>query len=234
MVLWAPVAFAAFTFAQSAQVNVERDGDRLHVSAPQFHFLTGQPLEQLHDGRSVTYVLTVSLQVQRGQARGAGVSRQVVFSYDLWEERFSVARVDEPNTSASHLTAAAAEAWCMDLLSLPTSAAPADKTFVVKLECSLREEGAPVRRCAGDHDAHRPDRPAQPQGAHDAPALGGLVGPAATRGTEKQDGEVKFRAGGQAALPCRRSSTLAASRRLALSAPSSGGLVEGLPAASYP
>ncbi len=143
MVLWAPVAFAAFTFAQSAQVNVERDGDRLHVSAPQFHFLTGQPLEQLHDGRSVTYVLTVSLQVQRGQARGAGVSRQVVFSYDLWEERFSVARVDEPKTSASHLTAAAAEAWCMDLLSLPTSAAPADKTFVVKLECSLREEGAP-------------------------------------------------------------------------------------------
>jgi hypothetical protein len=31
----------------------------------------------------------------------------------------------------------------MDLLSLPASAAPADKTFVVKLECSLREEGAP-------------------------------------------------------------------------------------------
>lgn len=142
MTLWAPVAFAAFTFAQSAQLNVERDGDRLRVSAPQFHFLTGQPLEHLHDGRSVTYVFTVSLQVQRGQARGAGVTRQVIFSYDLWEERFSVARVDEPRTSASHLTASAAEAWCMDLLSLPASAAPADKTFVVKLECSLREEGA--------------------------------------------------------------------------------------------
>ena len=66
----------------------------------------------------------------------------MVFSYDLWEERFSVARADEPKTSASHLTAAAAEAWCVDLLSLPASAAPADKTFVVKLECSLREEDA--------------------------------------------------------------------------------------------
>jgi hypothetical protein len=142
MTLWAPVAFAAFTFAQSAHLSVEREGDRLRVSAPQLHFLAGQPLEQLHDGRSVTYVFTVSLQVQRGQARGASVTRQVVFSYDLWEERFSVARVDDPRTSASHLTAPAAEAWCLDLLSIPASAAPADKTFVVKLECSLREEGA--------------------------------------------------------------------------------------------
>jgi hypothetical protein len=140
--LWAPVVFVAFTFAQSAQLSVERDGDRLRVSAPQLHFLTGPPLDQLHDGRSVTYVLTVSLQVQRGQARGTSLSRQVVFSYDLWEERFSVSRLDDPKTSASHLTAAAAEAWCTDLLSLPVSAAPADKTFVVKLECSLREEGA--------------------------------------------------------------------------------------------
>lgn len=142
MLLWAPLAFAAITFAQSARLNVEREGDRLRFTAPELHFLAGQALERLHDGRSVTYVLTVSLQVERGQARGAGITRQVVFSYDLWEERFSVARLDEPGTSASHLTAAAAEAWCIDLLSLPASAAPADKSFVVKLECSLREEDA--------------------------------------------------------------------------------------------
>jgi hypothetical protein len=142
ILLWAPVAFAALTFAQSARLSVERDGDRLRLSSPDLHFVAGQPLGQLQDGRSVTYVFTVTLQVERGQARGAGLTRQVVFSYDLWEERFTVARVDEPNTSASHLTAAAAEAWCIDLLSLPASAAPADKTFVVKLECSLREENA--------------------------------------------------------------------------------------------
>ena len=143
ILLWAPVAFAALTFAQSARLNVAREGDRLRFSAPHLRLLAGQPLEQLHDGRSVTYVFTVSLHVERGQARGASLTRQVVFSYDLWEERFSVARVDEPTTSASHLTAAAAEAWCIELLSLPASAAPADKTFVVKLECSLREESAP-------------------------------------------------------------------------------------------
>ncbi len=154
---WTLVAFAAFTFAQSAQLSVERDGDRLRVSAPQLHFLSGPPLEQLQDGRSATYVLTVSLQVQRGQARGASLSREVVFSYDLWEERFSVARADDPKTSASHLTAAAAEAWCTELLSLPASAAPADKTFVVKLECSLREDNG------------------QPGGAAPAATLTGLI-----------------------------------------------------------
>lgn len=138
--LWAPVAFAAFAFAQSAHVNVERDGDRLRISAPQLHFLEGQPLEQLRDGRSVRYVFTVALQVQRGQGRGASLTREVIFSYDLWEERFAVARADDSRTAASHLTAAAAEAWCMDLLSLPASAAPAGGSFVLKLDCSVREE----------------------------------------------------------------------------------------------
>ena len=143
ILLLGPLAFAALTFAQSARLHVERDGDRLRLSAPQLHFLAGQPLEQLQDGRSVTYVFTVSLQVERGPAKAAGIARHVVFSYDLWEERFSVARVDDARTSASHLTAAAAEAWCMDLLSLPVSAAPADKTFVVKLDCTVREDDAP-------------------------------------------------------------------------------------------
>lgn len=136
------LAILAHLSAQTTTLKVERNGDRLRLSAPQLHFLTGPPLAQLHDGRSVTYVFSVSLQVQRGDPRAAHLTRQVVFSYDLWEERFSVTQLDDPRASASHLTAAAAEAWCMDLLSLPARAAPADKTFVVKLECSLREEGA--------------------------------------------------------------------------------------------
>jgi hypothetical protein len=70
------------------------------------------------------------------------LTRQIVFSYDLWEERFAVVRLDDPKVAASHLATAAAEAWCIDLLALPVSAAPVAKTFVVELECSLREEGA--------------------------------------------------------------------------------------------
>jgi hypothetical protein len=135
------LAVIAGLSAEFAPLTVERDGDRLRLSAPQLHFLTDEPLERLHDGRSVTYVFTVSLRVHRGGPLGPPLTRQVVFSYDLWEERFAVVRLDDPKVAASHLTPAAAEAWCVDLLTVPIRAVPAEKTFVVKLECSLREEG---------------------------------------------------------------------------------------------
>ena len=131
--------------AQTSPLTVERDGDLLRLRAPQLDFVTGAPLARLHDGRSVTYVLTASIQIHRGGARVHGVTRQVIFSYDLWEERFSVVQRDDPKVAASHLTTAAAEAWCVELLPLPVGAAPADKAFVVKLECSLGEENAPAR-----------------------------------------------------------------------------------------
>ncbi len=140
----AAAALAVFVglSAQLAPLSVSRDGDHLRLSAPQLHFLTGEPLQRLHDGRSVTYVFTVSLRVRRGEPAGPALTREVVFSYDLWEERFAVVRRDDPKVAASHLTAAAAEGWCLDLLALPVRAAPAEKTFVVKLECSMREDGA--------------------------------------------------------------------------------------------
>jgi len=128
--------------AQPAPLTVERDGGSLRLSAPQLHFLTGEPLERLHNGRSVTYVFAASLRGERDGARRAGVTRRVVISYDLWEERFAAARLDDPKSAASHLTASAAEAWCIDLLSLPVGAAPANGTFVVELECTLRDGDA--------------------------------------------------------------------------------------------
>ncbi len=129
---------------QPAPVTVERDGRLLRLRAPQLNFLAGAPLARLHDGRSVTYIFSASIQIHRGGPRVHGLTRQVVFSYDLWEERFSVVQRDDPKVAASHLTTAAAEAWCVDLLALPVPAVPADKAFVVKLECSLREEHAPI------------------------------------------------------------------------------------------
>jgi len=129
---------------QPSPVTVERDGGLLRLHAPQLNFVTGAPLARLHDGRSVTYVFSASIHIHRGGSRVHGLTRQVIFSYDLWEERFSVVQRDDPKVAASHLTTAAAEAWCVELLALPVGAAPADKAFVVKLECSLREEPTPA------------------------------------------------------------------------------------------
>jgi hypothetical protein len=141
----AMLALIVHLSAQSSPLSVERDGDLLRLRAPHLDFLSGAPLQRLRDGRSVTYVLSASIHVHRGGARVHGVTRQVVASYDLWDERFSMVLRDDPKVAASHLTTAAAEAWCVDLLALPVRAAPADRAFVIKLDCALRDEIAEAR-----------------------------------------------------------------------------------------
>ena len=58
-------------------------------------------------------------------------------SYDLWEERFAVAISGARAVSVSHLTAAAAEAWCVEQMSVPIAALGAlhDGRFWVRIEC---------------------------------------------------------------------------------------------------
>ncbi len=120
--------------AQSASLTVERRGNQLHVAAPQLHFLLGKPLERLNNGASVTYTLELTL-----MAGGAATIRRqerFIMSYDLWEEKFSVVQAGSQGRSASHLTAAAAETWCLDSMQLPLPALSPEKSFAVKLECS--------------------------------------------------------------------------------------------------
>jgi hypothetical protein len=126
--------------SQPAPLAVERQGDHLRLSAPRLHFIDGAPLAELRDGRSVTYVFSVTLEAERAYGAPVRVEERVVVSYDLWEERFSVVRTDPPGRAASRLTAAAAETWCLDNLPVPVSAAPAGNTFVVKLACWIVPE----------------------------------------------------------------------------------------------
>jgi len=121
--------------AQSQSLIVAHNGKQLHVAAPQLHFLEGKPLEQLHNGASVTYALTLTL--TSGVSVTMRLQERFVLSYDLWEEKFSVVQAGPPGRSASHLTAAAAEVWCLDNMPLPVPAFNPDKSFTVKLECSV-------------------------------------------------------------------------------------------------
>jgi hypothetical protein len=118
---------------------VERRGTTLHVAAPHLHFLEGKPLEQLHNGASVTYVFSLTLTADRSSAPAFRLQERFIVSFDLWEEKFSVVQAGTPGRSGSHLTAAMAEAWCLDNLPVPMPALPAEKTFVIKLEWSVAE-----------------------------------------------------------------------------------------------
>jgi hypothetical protein len=123
------------TLAQSRPLVVEKQGDRLIVTAPQLHFLNGRPLDQLHNGASVTYITSLTLNSSGTQT--FRLQERFIVSYDLWEEKFSVVQAGKIGRSASHLTAEAVEAWCLESLSVPVPALKSDKSFVIRLECTI-------------------------------------------------------------------------------------------------
>jgi len=125
--------------AQNQSLAVERHGDRLRVAAPQLHFLEGKPLEQLHNGASVTYVFALTLTAGQSNKTLYHLQERFVVSFDLWEERFSVVQTVRSGRPGSHLTAAEAEAWCLDNMPAPLPALAPEKTFMIKLECRVAE-----------------------------------------------------------------------------------------------
>ncbi len=121
--------------AASAQSLAPRlDGELLRVSAPNLHFLAGKPLERLRNGAPVAFAAQLSLSLDAAHTVRKRVAGRFVVSYDLWEEKFSVSRPGNPPRSASRLTPAAAEVWCLDQLALPASSLGADQPFWLQLE----------------------------------------------------------------------------------------------------
>ncbi|MEO8592495.1 MAG: hypothetical protein ABI759_04165 [Candidatus Solibacter sp.] len=126
------------SLSASDPLKVTYDGDNLHVAAPTLHFLTGKPLERLKYGDVVAYVAQLEL---LNESRTAVVRPQrgrFVVSYALWEEKFSVTRLGSSAGSTAHtvegLSLAAAEAWCLDNLTMSTQGLSADLSYWLRLE----------------------------------------------------------------------------------------------------
>jgi hypothetical protein len=119
-------------------LKVAYDGDNLHVAAPTLHFLTGKPLERLKYGDVVAYVAQLEL---LNEARTAVVRPQkgrFVVSYALWEETFSVTRLGSSSGSTPRtvegLSLPAAEAWCLDNLTMSTQGLEPTLSYWLRLE----------------------------------------------------------------------------------------------------
>ncbi|MEP6716191.1 MAG: hypothetical protein ABJC09_11495 [Terriglobia bacterium] len=136
-------ATCAFSVALIAnQLLVHLDGDYLRISVPHLNFLSGKPLERLKDGATVAFVGQVSIsQVPNAMVADAHSVARFALSYDIWEQQFSVTKIGERPESRrtiSHLTAQAAENWCLDNLTIDRSLLPTDRPFYVQLD--LRSE----------------------------------------------------------------------------------------------
>ena len=125
------VSVAALLAAQSLIARI--DGDQLHITAPRLHFLAGDALSRLRDGTTVKYVLQLSAKSDRNGRELARSQEQFGISYDLWEEKFAVTKLGS-SRSISHLTAAAAEAWCVDNTTLPVASLTSNQSFWVRLD----------------------------------------------------------------------------------------------------
>jgi len=146
-----PVAAAVFLFLATGPVpgateslSVYLDGDYLRVNLPHLDFLKGKPLERLKDGATVIFNGQVKLTSSPNSLFPlAQTVASFAFSYDIWEERFSVTKLTqsrEARRTWKHLSAQAAESLCLDNLLIDRSEVPPDRDFFVQLE--LRADDA--------------------------------------------------------------------------------------------
>jgi hypothetical protein len=128
----------------SAQtLTVRTVADALHVRSSGMGFITGEVLDRLQDGRTVRidFELTV-LEKPRGSVI-ARAQQSFNLSFDLWEQRYAVTRVGPMPRSISHLTARAAEDWCLDNVTVPVTSLGGvgrDTPFWVRVEYRVPDQ----------------------------------------------------------------------------------------------
>ena len=122
--------------AQTLTIDVV--GEALKIRAPGFSFLKGDPLARLKDGRSVRVELAAMVLPAPGKSPAATSATDL--RVELRSLGGTIRRddaVDARSRSVSHLTMAAAEAWCVEQLAIPVSALGAlgrDLPFWIRLE----------------------------------------------------------------------------------------------------
>jgi len=131
--LLAGLAFPLFGARAASPMSVSYDGDNLRPIAPTLHFLTGKSLDHLKDGDSVTYVSWLQLfTMDRRLIRE--VRPVFTVSYDIWEEKFQVTLPGAAPRTRRDLTAAEAEAWCLNNTVISASGLAPDLPFYLRME----------------------------------------------------------------------------------------------------
>jgi hypothetical protein len=137
--LLAGVAIPLSCVGATERLSVTWDGDDLHVAAPQLHFLAGKPLGRLKDGAAVVFLTQLTLTTDNFTTSLRRTPERFVVSYDLWEEKFSVTKLGEGQRTVSHLSATAAEAWCLDNVAISAMGLPQDRPFWLRFDLRAAE-----------------------------------------------------------------------------------------------
>jgi hypothetical protein len=139
---WVLLAFfSGFALAMLAEdLILDSRENRLEFSSPRLHFLAGKPLERLRNAAQVPFDFQATLFVGSKNRVFRRNFERFVVSYDLWEETFSVSKLQLPRKQASHLSAPATEAWCLQQMSMDiTGLSPAEQLWA-RLEVRAQDE----------------------------------------------------------------------------------------------
>jgi hypothetical protein len=118
-------------------LTVRTVADALHVRVSGLGLIAGPVLDRLQDGRSVRIDFELIVLEKPNGAVVTRAQQSFNLSFDLWEQRFAVTRIGSMPRSISHLTARAAEDWCLDNVTVPLAAigrVGRDTPFWVRVE----------------------------------------------------------------------------------------------------
>jgi hypothetical protein len=151
---WITVAFASgFLAAVAADPLVlQRKHDSLHIAAPHFRFLQGRPLQRLKYGIAVPFDFSLTLSTGSRTVPPRRTYERFVLSYDLWEEKFSIVQTRGERRTATRLTAAEAEAWCLESVLVSTAGLSENDRVTARLEVRAAERDQPVFGAGSIHE----------------------------------------------------------------------------------
>ncbi len=123
---------------------LESHDNRPEFLAPRVHFLSGKPLERLRNAAEVPYDIQITLWAGDHSRVSQRATDEFVVSYDLWQESFSVTTSPcARRRVGSHFSASAAEAWCLEQMTMDITGVPSSEPLWARLEIRAQD---PSRR----------------------------------------------------------------------------------------
>jgi hypothetical protein len=117
--------------------------NRLELSAPKMHFLSGQPLARLNNALEVPFAIKATLYSGTKTHVFHHAEERCVFSEDIWEDKpqkFAVARVEPVRQRITKLSERDAEQWCLGaVMSFDFSGLSTTEPLWVQLDVRLED-----------------------------------------------------------------------------------------------
>jgi len=156
---------------QPQPLRPRRLAEELFVNAPDLRVIDGRIAEKLKNGAGVALDYHLALfSGSRTIARRRTFER-FTFSYDLWEENYTVSTLRKPRSAASRMNAREAERWCLDHLPMKVTGLGENDEIWLRLEIRaardhgdsewLSEQGLNLGRlidALGKIDERKPDQ----------------------------------------------------------------------------